>query len=192
MTDEQRRKVEDNYNLIYTVLKRFPGAHKQWDDYVQAASEGLCKAVISFNPEYGFAFSTYAFPVIYGSICKHYRDFECKLVNIPRSMIDKREFPGIMRLDAPLPSREETQDKTWSDILEPLVDKKLTDELTIFKLSLEQIKNSMDDRTKLLYDLRFNFGLTQAQTAKKMELSQSQISRIETKIKEKFHAALAV
>lgn len=133
LTEEQRRLVEDNFNLIYHVLKEFPSAKLKWDDYVQAASEGLCKAALYFKPEYGWEFSTYAVPMIRGTICRHYRDYECRFIKIPREMIDNREFPDIVWLDAPIPGQKDGHKQADGyDIIEKPDDEMSQEDAVIF------------------------------------------------------------
>jgi len=53
---------------------RFKGRGIEFDDLVQIGTLGLIKAARSFDPERGFAFSTYAVPIIMGEIKRNLRD----------------------------------------------------------------------------------------------------------------------
>lgn len=193
LTDEQRRLVEDNFNLIYHVLKGFPSAKLKWDDYVQAASEGLCKAALYFKPEYGWEFSTYAVPMVYGTICRHYRDYDCRFIKIPREMIDKKEFPEIIWLDAPVPGQRDGNIQAHGyDIIEDPDDEVSQEDQVIYKVMTDYIQDNFDDNLKTFYNLRFKNGYKQTVIAELMGISQAQVSRIEKKVREKFHTAFAV
>lgn len=80
MTDDQKKLVLDNLGLVHLVLQKdlrmYPSDYKtssnEYEDYYQQGCYGLCKAVIGFDPDRGFKFSTYAYPLISG-IVKRYR-----------------------------------------------------------------------------------------------------------------------
>lgn len=193
MTEEQRRQVEDNFNLVYHVLKGIPNAKNQWDDYVQAASEGLCKAALYFNLDYGCEFSTYAVPMIRGSVFRYHRDYESRLVRIPRKMIDAKQSAEIVWLDAPV-SGSDNGNKPIDryEMIENPGDVISQEDLIIFDVMSEYIEDKFSESFKKVYELRFKNGYTQVQTAASLGLSQAQISRIETKLRQKFKAAFAV
>ena len=46
MTEEQRKLVEDNHNLIYSFLQKY---HLTIDEYYGLAAIGLCKAGKTYN-----------------------------------------------------------------------------------------------------------------------------------------------
>lgn len=56
MTDEQRKLVEDNHNLIYGFLNK----KELTDDYYDIVALGLCKAAMNYDESKG-KFSTLAF-----------------------------------------------------------------------------------------------------------------------------------
>ena len=56
MTDEQRKLVEDNHNLIYGFLNK----KELTDDYYDIVALGLCKAAMNYDESKG-RFSTLAF-----------------------------------------------------------------------------------------------------------------------------------
>jgi RNA polymerase sigma-B factor len=57
------------------------------DDLVQVASLGLVKAVDRWEPERGYAFSSYAVPTILGEIRRHFRDASW-IVRPPRDLLE--------------------------------------------------------------------------------------------------------
>ena len=70
----EARLVELNLGLAASVAMRFRGRGADQEDLVQIGSIGLLKAVRSFDPARGFAFSTYAVPLIIGEIRRFLRD----------------------------------------------------------------------------------------------------------------------
>ena len=70
----EARLVELNIGLAANVAMRFRGRGADQEDLVQIGSIGLLKAIRSFDPSRGFAFSTYAVPLIIGEIKRFLRD----------------------------------------------------------------------------------------------------------------------
>ncbi len=66
--------VMENIGLVYLVLKRFQDRGYETEELFQIGTEGLIKAVERFDPGKGFAFSTYAVPMIVGEIRRYLRD----------------------------------------------------------------------------------------------------------------------
>lgn len=69
LTDEQRKLVEDNHNLIYKVLY---DKHLDIDEWYGVAALALCKAAMLFDPDKKIQFSTYACAAIWNNICNQY------------------------------------------------------------------------------------------------------------------------
>ena len=66
--------VEENLGLVHSCCKRFKGKGIEYEDLYMAGCVGLIKAVDNFDEEKGFAFSTYAVPVIMGEIKRIFRN----------------------------------------------------------------------------------------------------------------------
>ena len=60
--------------LVRSIALRFRGRGTEYEDLVQIGTIGMLKAIRSFDPERGYAFSTYAVPLITGEIRRHLRD----------------------------------------------------------------------------------------------------------------------
>ena len=72
--EAEERLVEWNQGLVTSVAARFRGRGADFEDLVQIGSIGLLKAIRSFDLDRGFAFSTYAVPLILGEIRRFLRD----------------------------------------------------------------------------------------------------------------------
>ncbi|MBE6599845.1 MAG: sigma-70 family RNA polymerase sigma factor [Ruminococcaceae bacterium] len=73
-TEAEEELVELNIGLVRSIAQRFCGRGTELEDLIQIGTIGLVKAVRSFDAERGFAFSTYAVPMIMGEIRRTLRD----------------------------------------------------------------------------------------------------------------------
>lgn len=66
--------VEQNAGLVRSIAVKFRGRGIEYEDLMQIGNIGLIKAIRSFDASRGFAFSTYAVPLIMGEIKRTLRD----------------------------------------------------------------------------------------------------------------------
>jgi len=66
--------LENNLNLVRSVVNRFLNRGYEWDDLFQIGCLGLIKAIDRFDLRQNVRFSTYAVPMIIGEIRRHIRD----------------------------------------------------------------------------------------------------------------------
>ena len=64
MTRDER--IAENLGLVHACANRFRNRGLEYDDLFSAGCIGLCKAADGFDEALGFAFSTYAVPMIIG------------------------------------------------------------------------------------------------------------------------------
>ena len=84
---EREEKIRENLNLVHSIAGRFKGRGIEYDDLFQAGCVGLIKSVDGFDESRGFAFSTYAVPVILGEIKGLFRSGGA--IKLSRSMKEK-------------------------------------------------------------------------------------------------------
>ena len=72
--EAESRIVELNAGLVRSIALKFRGRGIEYEDLIQIGTIGLVKAVRSFDADRGFAFSTYAVPLIVGEIKRTLRD----------------------------------------------------------------------------------------------------------------------
>jgi len=75
--------LQNNLNLVRSVVHRFTNRGYEWDDLFQIGCIGLIKAIERFDPEFNVKFSTYAVPMIIGEIRRFLRDDNLVKVSRP-------------------------------------------------------------------------------------------------------------
>src|SRR3954454_19453211 len=66
--------IERYLPLARSLARRYHAGGEPMEDLIQVASLGLIKAVDRWNPDRGFAFSTYAVPTVQGELRRYFRD----------------------------------------------------------------------------------------------------------------------
>ncbi len=205
---ERESLINDNFGLVHACANKFRGKGTEYDDLFQAGCIGLIKAADGFNPELGFAFSTYAVPVILGEIKRIFRDSGS--VKIGRALKEKArnamnekekmslqldreptigELAERLGIDiaetaelliAAMPTVSLTQNDEESKQIE-IPTMSVEDEISE-KIALSQVLQDLPEEDKKLIELRYFQGLTQSVTAQKLNISQVQVSRKERSI----------
>lgn len=198
--------ITENFGLVHSCANKFRGRGVEYDDLYQAGCVGLIKAADNFDPERGFAFSTYAVPVILGEIRRIFRDGGS--VKVGRALKEKarkaiREKENLAVSLGREPTITEFANHIGVDIAEaselitvsmPTVSLTADDEsgsgqidvptpppeeTLSDKIALSQILQSLPDEDRRLIELRYFKGMTQVRTAEEMNMSQVQVSRKE-------------
>ncbi len=198
--------ITENFGLVHSCANKFRGRGVEYDDLYQAGCVGLIKAADNFDPERGFAFSTYAVPVILGEIRRIFRDGGS--VKVGRALKEKarkaiREREKLSVALGREPTISEFANHIGVDIAEaaelitvsmPTVSLTADDdngngqidvptpppeETLSDKIALSQVLQSLGEEDRQLIELRYFKGMTQVKTAKEMNMSQVQVSRKE-------------
>ncbi|HPP68621.1 MAG TPA: sigma-70 family RNA polymerase sigma factor [Clostridiales bacterium] len=199
--------ITENLGLVHACAARFKGRGVEYDDLFQAGCVGLIKASEGFDESLGYAFSTYAVPAILGEIKRIFRDGGT--VKIGRAAKEKArqllkakeeltnqldreptisELAEYSSMSVPetaelicaatpplsLTAENEDNENQEMDIPVPSSDEGITD-----RLALHQVMQALDETDRNIIDLRYFKGLTQTVTAKKLGMSQVQVSRRE-------------
>lgn len=208
--EEREALIGENYGLVHSCANKFRGRGVEYEDLFQAGCIGLIKAADNFDKSRGFAFSTYAVPVILGEIRRIFRDGGA--VKVGRSLKERSRQAMKVREEMAL---ELSREPTVSELAERLgVDVVTASELITVslptisltacdddgkenqldipteapeaeiteKMALRTVVDSLEERDRLLIELRYFKGMTQVNTAKELGMSQVQVSRREKAI----------
>lgn len=211
VTHTREEKIENNIGLVHSIAARFKGRGVDYEDLFQNGCVGLIKAVDNFDENKGFAFSTYAVPVIMGEIKRIFRDGGA--IKVSRALKEKaikaqsvrdkfiksnlRE-PTVGELAQLLDvSAEETAEilnvitpmlslNSFGEDGESTIDIPVDESDLLFdRISVSQLLSHLSPDEQLLIDCRYYKGCTQAVTAEKLGISQVQVSRREKVILKK-------
>lgn len=211
VTLTREEKIEKNIGLVHSIAARFKGRGVDYEDLFQNGCVGLIKAVDNFDESKGFAFSTYAVPVIMGEIKRIFRDGGA--IKVSRSLKEKaikaqsvrdkfiksnlRE-PTVGELAQLLEvSAEETAEilnvitpmvslDSFGEDGESTIDIPIDESDQLFdRISVSQLLSHLSPEEQVLIDCRYYKGYTQAATAERLGISQVQVSRREKAILKK-------
>lgn len=170
---EARNKlVEHNLRLVAHIIKKYYGTQNEQDDLVSIGTIGLIKAINTFDMNKNIRLSSYASRCIENEILMHFR-------------YSKKSSQDIS-LNETIDTDKDGNPLTLIDIMS--VDDNIIDELDMKfnrgKLA-QFINEELDEREKQIIIMRYgldgNKPMTQNSVAKKMNISRSYVSRIETK-----------
>ncbi len=215
--NDRDRLVTENLALVHACANRFRGRGAEYEELYSAGCVGLCKAAKQFDFSRGFAFSTYAVPVILGEIRRVFRDGgalkvgrtlkekarramqeKAKLENelqreaticelAERLGVEPSEAAQLVTASLPVLSLTDDDDRTGRQFDIPVPP---PDGPLCDLLSLRTVLGMLDERDERLIRLRYFEGLTQTKTAARLGMSQVQVSRREKAVLLRLRALL--
>jgi RNA polymerase sigma-B factor len=202
----RERVVELYLPLVRALARRYGHCGERFDDLVQVGSIGLIEAIDRFDPERGSDLPSFAIPTITGAIRHHLRD-RSAVVRLPRrhtellrrlrdprsrltarlerspSVSELAREAGVDERDVALAIETEQHGHPLSlsaaDQCEP--EANASDDafdLSHDRLLLAPAFRSLSVRERRIVHLRFFAGLSQAEIAREVGLSQVQVSRL--------------
>ena len=199
--------LNENNGLIWSIVKRYSGCGVDFDDLYQLGCIGFIKAVKGFNITYGTQFSTYAVPKIAGEIRRFLRDDGA--VKVGRTLREKGQTlwsareklredfgrePTISELaELTKMSVEEIANIELANIVPESLQQENEDGLSlestlgtngieeklVEQIALREAIEELPEQERRVIFLRYFKCLTQQQTARILQVSQVQVSRLE-------------
>lgn len=216
MVKDREQAVKDNLGLVHSIANRFRNRGADYEDIYQAGCLGLIKAVDNFDESRGFAFSTYAVPVIMGEIKRIFRDGGA--IRVSRALKEKsiyvqavrdrfirkelreptitelsrltdydiEELSEILNILSPVVSLSGFDDEENSEIDVPIDES----DMLFDRICINQLLSRLNENEQRLIKLRYFEGKTQCETAEILNISQVQVSRKEKAILQKLRLLL--
>lgn len=207
-TKNRESLITENLKLVHSLCKRFMGKGIEYDDLFQSGCIGLIKAADGFDSTRGLMFSTYAVPVILGELKRLFRDGGSIKVSRHLRELNLKITKASVELENKI-GREPTLfeisqflDADYNEVIEAVCACRETVSLTVSndeeetqldiaedtgeelnnKILLDTAFSTLNEQERRLIIYRYYNGLTQSETAKRLLMSQVQVSRIEKKI----------
>lgn len=204
----RHRVVEAHLPLVHHLARRYADRGEPLDDLVQVGTIGLLKAVDRFDPDRGHAFASFAVPTVLGEIRRHFRDrgwairVPRRLQELSRALTESRA--ELTQQLGRAPTVDELAERAGVDpeqVLEALDSagaystvplETETDEgpqawLAEDDAALDAVENrealrplleQLPARERRILALRFVRGMSQAQIAAEVGISQMHVSRL--------------
>lgn len=168
--------IKENEKLVYNFIKRYNIKNKEeYEDILQCGRLGLYKAALNFDTKYN-NFCTFASRCILNEINMYFRlEKKCNPVN-------------IMSIESAIYNNG--KDDKEIKIIDTIEDKNAYNPEIISYIGFIFKNNKFSDRDKLIFSLYLK-GEKQAEIAKRVNLTQAQVSRILIKIKNKLKDVLS-
>ena len=180
-TKAREKLIVHNLRLVSHIVRKYYSTAQNQEDLVSLGTIGLIKAVDSFDPIHGTRFATYAAKCIQNEILMHFRS-QRKLQN----EVSINEASDTDRDGNPL---------TYEDIIS--TDENMAEDLDrrlLAERALSFVDSILTPRERQVIFLRYGLSgskpKTQKETAEKLGISRSYVSRIEKSALEKLHDAL--
>ena len=204
------RLVEENIGLIYMVLKRFKNRGRDMEELFQVGAEGLTKAAARFEPDRGYAFSTYAVPMIIGEIQRFIRDDgmvhisrkikeDARKIAVIREQLEKTDSNGIsvekiaentglskqdiiIAMEAENPTTNIENESVIDFIKHKNAHEISVSDRVVDNLTLQEAIKKLSEEEKRFIRIRYLEEKTQSQTAQILGKNQVAVSRYEKKL----------
>ncbi len=177
----REKLIEHNLRLVAHIVKRYYSGAKDQDDLISIGTVGLIKAVDSFDRGNGARFATYASKCLQNEILMYFRA--------------QKKIGCEVSINDAIDTDKDGNPLTFGDIVS--TEDTIAEDIDL-KISCERALRSvdvwLDGREKRVIVLRYGLNgekaLTQRETAQRLGVSRSYISRIEKTALEKLKAAL--
>ena len=168
----RKRLIEHNLRLVAHIVKKYSNAGDA-DDFISAGTIGLIKGIDTFKSEKGSQLSTYCARCIENEILMLIRinKKHNQVYSLEDTLGEDKDGNEITLEDTIGSETDELANQTENKILSETIDKLLKDRLSQREYQILCMR----------YGLKNTPALTQREVAKKLGISRSYISRIESK-----------
>ncbi len=175
-TMARKQLIEHNLRLVAHIVKKYASTFDEQDELISIGTIGLIKAVSTFDYSKGAKFATYASRCIENEILMHFRS--------------AKKSASDIYINEPVETDKDGNALTLIDLIDDGNDIHEQVDLMIRSKQLYNFLESCLDKRELEV-IVFRYGLygskphTQNETADKLKISRSYVSRIEKKAIEK-------
>jgi RNA polymerase sigma-B factor len=188
--------------LVHALARRYAGCGEPLDDLVQVGSVGLVAAARRFDASRGIPFAAYAAPTIEGELRRYLRD-RSSTIRVPRR---EQELAATLRREAHVTAQRLGHEASLDEIaaaagvspqearfalgamarpeslgsVELRASPAAEDDIEACerRALVSELLAVLSPRERELVQLRFDGDLSQSEIAKRLEISQSQASRL--------------
>lgn len=174
----RNKLIEHNLRLVAHIVKKYSQSPSEQDELISIGTIGLIKAVSSFDYSKGAKFATYASRCIENEILMTFRA--------------AKKSSGDIYLGEPIETDKDGNAMTLIDLIDDGIDIHEQVDLKIRSKQLYSFLGKCLDKRELQI-IVYRYGLysglphTQNETAEKLGISRSYVSRIEKKAIKKLH-----
>lgn len=164
--------IERNMRLVAHVMKKYYTASEDMDDLISIGTIGLIKGINTYRPDKGVKLATYASRCIENEVLMHFRAMKKTAgdVSLSDSLDVDGEGAGVSLMDMLYCEDEALERVGYVQLLQQL------------RESVDRVLEPRQAEViRLRYGLTGGRPLTQRETAKRLGISRSYISRIEKK-----------
>lgn len=177
----REKLIIHNLRLVSHIVRKYYSTAKNQEDLVSLGTIGLVKAVDSFDPIHGARFATYAAKCIQNEILMHFRS--------------QRKLQNEVSISEAIDTDRDGNPLTYEDIIAS--EENMAEELDRRMLASKALAfadSILTPRERQIVFLRYGIGsvapLTQKETAERLGISRSYVSRLEKAALEKLKKAL--
>jgi len=204
----RERMIQCNLRLVYNLVQRFYQRGYEPDELFQIGVIGLMKSIDKFDEGFEVKFSTYAVPMIIGEIRRFLRDDSLIKISRSlkeRSFVIKRTKEALeaeLGREATLKEIAEKCQFSLEDVVEAIEadagpmslnaaiyreeEEEILEHISDGRndnwfeyLALKEVLGYLPEREQAILQLRFFEDKTQSEVAKRVGISQVQVSRLE-------------
>ncbi len=170
------RLIEHNLRLVAHVVRKYYASSRDEEDLISIGTVGLIKSVDSFNPANGARFATYAARCIQNEILMYFRS--------------RRKLQMEVSMEETIETDREGNALTYEDVV--AVEDTIADDLDArmkAQKALDYVTRELEPRERQIIVMRYGLNgrkpATQRETAGKLGISRSYVSRLEKAALEK-------